>query len=119
MDLNKVDQLLMAYGDKLPPESLSYVRERLFQIPDEQQAMLVMTRFKDPTIALILSILCGFFGVDRFYLGDIGLGVGKLLTCGGIYIWWIIDIFLIMNATRQKNLDELMRFFNSFSGWQQ
>lgn len=36
------------------------------------------------------------------------MGVGKLITCGGLGIWWIIDIFLIMNATREKNYERLM-----------
>jgi TM2 domain-containing membrane protein YozV len=61
-------------------------------------------QFTDPTLMLIISIFFGMLGVDRFALGDIGLGVGKLLTCGGIYIWWLVDLFYIMDATKEKNL---------------
>ena len=47
---------------------------------------------KSKTTALILSILVGGLGVDRFYLGYTGMGVLKLLTGGCFGILWIIDI---------------------------
>ncbi|MDR1542003.1 MAG: TM2 domain-containing protein [Clostridiales bacterium] len=50
---------------------------------------------KSKTAALILSILVGTLGVDRFYLGYTGLGILKLITAGGLGVWWIIDIILI------------------------
>ena len=50
---------------------------------------------KDWTTLLILSILLGGLGVDRFYAGHIGLGVLKLLTVGGCGIWALIDIVLV------------------------
>lgn len=50
---------------------------------------------KSKTTALILSILLGELGVDRFYLGYVGLGILKLLTAGGFGIWWLIDLILI------------------------
>ena len=53
---------------------------------------------KDFTTALLLSIFLGSLGIDRFYLGNTGLGIGKLLTLGGLGIWSLID--MIMIATR-------------------
>ena len=50
---------------------------------------------KSKSTALILSILLGEFGIDRFYLGYTGLGVLKLVTFGGAGIWWLIDIIKI------------------------
>ena len=50
---------------------------------------------KDWTTLLILSILLGGLGVDRFYAGHIGLGVLKLLTVGGCGIWALIDIIMV------------------------
>jgi TM2 domain-containing membrane protein YozV len=50
---------------------------------------------KDWLVALLLSIFLGSLGVDRFYLGYIGLGILKLITCGGVGVWWLIDLILI------------------------
>jgi hypothetical protein len=59
---------------------------------------------RDWLVALLLSIFLGTFGVDRFYLGHVGLGIGKLLTFGGCGIWWLIDVILIAvgNVTDSK-----------------
>lgn len=57
--------------------------------------MEVQTSEKDWTTLLILSILLGWLGVDRFYAGHIGLGVLKLLTLGGCGIWSLIDIIMV------------------------
>jgi len=56
---------------------------------------------RNHTTALVLSILLGWLGVDRFYVGHIGLGLLKLFTLGGYFIWWIIDIILF--ATKNVN----------------
>lgn len=51
---------------------------------------------KELVTTAIISWLVGIFGVDRFYLGYTGLGVAKLLTCGGFGIWAIVDLILII-----------------------
>ena len=50
---------------------------------------------KNKTTALLLSILLGGLGVDRFYLGYTGLGVLKLLTAGCFGVLYLIDIINI------------------------
>ena len=56
---------------------------------------------KEYLVAVLFSIFLGYFGIDRFYMGQVGMGIGKLLTFGGCGIWYLIDIILI--ATRSSN----------------
>lgn len=54
--------------------------------------------------ALLLSIFIGFYGIDRFYLGYILKGILKFFTCGGFFVWWLIDIVRIAtNTLRDAN----------------
>jgi ribosomal protein L40E len=50
---------------------------------------------KDWLVALLLSVVVGYLGVDRFYLGYVGLGILKLITGGACGIWWLVDVILI------------------------
>jgi TM2 domain-containing membrane protein YozV len=46
-------------------------------------------------VAFVCSWLLGLLGIDRFYLGYVGLGILKLITCGGLGIWSLIDLILV------------------------
>lgn len=116
MDNNTANNVLVMLSKYLPSYSMGAVKGQLLQSNiDEQQITCAIIQMKDPTIAIILSVLAGTLGVDRFYIGDVGLGVVKLLTCGGLYVWWIIDIFLIMDKTKEYNYTIFQRMISDFS----
>lgn len=56
-------------------------------------------------LALIMSIIFGWIGVDRFIIGHVGLGILKLLTLGGCGIWWLIDLILIATKHPFKDVE--------------
>jgi len=110
MDVQKVDLFIMANGKYFESHQVAQIRERLLQVDDSRWPVIQSLQFKDPTISLVISILAGPLGIDRFYIGDTGLGIGKLITCGGLGIWTLIDWFLIMDATREKNVLKLQQY---------
>lgn len=102
------DTFITANAGNLPVESLPMLRERLATLNDQQATYVLSTELKSPVVALVLSIFLGYLGVDRFYIGQIGLGVAKLLLSWATFgIWPLIDFFLIMNATKRVNLEKL------------
>lgn len=56
----------------------------------------------------LFSWLLGFLGVDRFYLGKVGTGVLKLLTLGGLGIWWLIDLILTLAGVQRDAAGRLL-----------
>ena len=117
---NFTDSFLSANTANFPSEQLPSLRERLAQLDDSQANQVIAAAdVKNPTTALILSIFLGGFGVDRFYIGNTGLGIGKLLatlllpfiTFGFslffTWIWIVVDWLLIMNATKAANLEAI------------
>ena len=110
MDSQKVDMFILTYGNYFETHQLIHIRERLLAMDDSKWVLIQSIQFKDPTLSIIISILAGVLGVDRFFIGDVGLGIGKLLTCGGLGIWAFVDWFLIMGATREKNVKKLQQF---------
>ncbi|MBS2100256.1 TM2 domain-containing protein [Carboxylicivirga linearis] len=109
MDANNVTLFLAQNSSRFPVESLPIIKKKLEEI-DEQRFFLASTQeYRDPIVVLIVSILFGSLGVDRFLIGQTGLGVAKLLTCGGLLFWMVVDWFIIMDAARESNLEKFLR----------
>lgn len=111
MNEEKIDQFIIANSKYLPAGKIAYIKEKLRNANEQKLTLLHSFDFKDPVVLLIISIFIGSFGIDRFMLGEIGLGVLKLLTAGGCGIWTIVDWCTIMNKTKEHNFNELMKLF--------
>ncbi len=82
----------------------------LDNLPTPTLEALSHHEFKDPNSFLLYSILGGWFGLDRFLQGQVGLGILKLITCGGFYIWWLIDMCTIKSRIKKQNLEEFYKY---------
>jgi TM2 domain-containing membrane protein YozV len=109
MESSKVDMFILTSNKYFENHHVGQIRDRMLEIDDSNWPVIQTLQFKDPTTMLIVSLLGGTLGIDRFILGDTGLGIGKLLTCGGLGIWAIIDWFLIQAATKEKNIIKIMQ----------
>lgn len=107
MDSQRVDAFIMSNNKFFHDYQLMAIREQLANADDSKWGVLQTLQFKDPTISLIISLIGGSLGIDRFFIGNMGLGLAKLITCGGLGIWTIVDWFLIMGATRDVNMQKL------------
>lgn len=103
MESQKVEIYMMTAGKQFPAAMLPSIRQQLLNADDDKMLILQSTELKSPMAAFLLNFFLGGFGAEYFYLGKTGLGVAKLLTCGGLGIWSLINLFTIMETTRKEN----------------
>jgi len=111
MEKAKVDQFIMVNADKFPDYAQMQIREKLEKMDEARESMLMATSWKSPMVTFLLAFFLGIVGADRFYMGQIGLGIAKLLTCGGVGIWAIVDWFTAFGRAKTHNMNLLMMRF--------
>ena len=84
------------------------MKEKLRTIDETKFSLISTIDFKEPTTLLLVSIFLGYLGIDRFMIGDTGMGVLKLLTGGGCGVLAIIDWFTISNKAKEVNFNKVM-----------
>jgi hypothetical protein len=108
MDAQKVDMFIMTNQKNLPADKIILVKEKMLAADESKFNLLTTVDIKDTTTLLLISIFLGGLGIDRFMLGDIGMGILKLLTGGVCGILTIIDWFTVQNRTRELNYNNIM-----------
>lgn len=123
-----------------PSPLILYIREQMLKMEDEKWGKVSTVQFRNPTIAMLLSLGCGVYGIDRFYLGNRLLGCLKLLCTiiliavivvidfmdtdnlffvlfmllliSIVILWYFIDIFLVTKKTKELNYNKLLTILN-------
>lgn len=81
--------------------------ELLSSLPEDKRRIFLSSyaeRAKNPVVGFGLAAYLGSFGIDRFYRGQVLLGILKLITFGGLSIWSLIDLFITASHIRDHNL---------------
>ncbi len=140
MEQSKVDMFILNKSTLFPSPLVLYIREQMLKMEDEEWRKVSTVQFRNPTIAMLLSLGCGVYGADRFYLGDWLLGCLKLLSTiilvativvidfmnidswfavlfmvlfiGIVVLWYFIDIFLVTKKTKELNYNKLLTHLN-------
>ena len=106
MEKEKINQFLMVNGKNFPETAIPSIRRKMEEMNDDQFDALSATEWKSPTVAFLLAFFLGGLGGDRFYLEQTGLGVAKLLTCGGFGLWSLIDLFTCFGRAKLFNYNK-------------
>ena len=113
----------------IPKEAYRELCIKLDDASEEKRNKVKELKLKSIYVTLFLSLLLGIFGADRFYAGDIRLGIGKLALgvvgylFGGFgtigfaiqllsYVWWIEDIFFSYRLSRKRNAERIYAILN-------
>lgn len=113
----------------IPKEAYRELCIKLDDASEEKRNKVKELKLKSIYVTLLLSLLLGIFGADRFYAGDIRLGIGKLALgvvgylFGGFgtigfaiqllsYVWWIEDIFFSYRLSRKRNAERIYAILN-------
>lgn len=108
MTQDKVDMYIMTNQKYLPAEKIVFIKQKLLEADEDKFNLVSAVEMKDPTTILLVSIFLGSLGIDRFMLGETGMGILKLLTLGLCGILTIIDWFSVQKKARELNYNQIM-----------
>lgn len=106
-----VDVLHTAENQTLGKAPLSSVLEYELHISTEQHLK------KKVALVLIEAFGLGLCGVDRCYMGQVCCGVGKCASLGGLFVWFILDYFVVVfNCLSSAKEIDTVGIKGTFSG---
>lgn len=117
MDKNKIDMYFLSNhlsinAKYFPTEKIEAIKESMSKLDDSYYCELASLDIRDPDSMLLISIIGGQLGLDRFLLRDIKGGILKVISmccCIGV-IWWIYDIIFVKKNVKNSNFKLITEF---------
>lgn len=100
MEKQKVDMFIGMNAENFTPQDLMIIKEKLEKMEDDKLFLIQGTEFQKPSTIFLIAILLGW---ERFWLDDVGLGIVKIITFYGCFIWWLVDIFSAKERAKKYN----------------
>lgn len=111
METSKINMYMAANGSKFAEKDKMVIMEGLKNFKDENHMMLHTIEMRNPVNWLLIYLFVPVFClIDRIVLGQVGLGILKLITIGGLGLWVFIDIFTIMPRIKASNFKKIQPF---------
>ncbi|AWK62486.1 TM2 domain-containing protein [Helicobacter cinaedi] len=111
---NYAFMLTQQWANKIPAETAFSLQQQLDKFPNDKISSLGFLPLKDPVIGLVLGLFLGHFGADRFYKGDIGLGILKIIL--GILGFVFFAVFIVVGASIGRTDGDEYFFIGFFLG---
>ncbi len=108
MKQDQIDMYIMTNQKYLPADKIVFIKQKMQEVDDEKFSLISALEYKDPMTILLVSIFVGSLGIDRFMLGDTGMGILKLLTMGLCGVLTIVDWFTVQKKAKDVNFQNLM-----------
>lgn len=100
MEKSKVDMFIGLNAENFAPQDLMTIKAKLEQLDDDKFYLIQGAEYQKPSTIFLIAILLGW---ERFWLDDIAMGILKIITCYGCFIWWLVDIFSAKDRTKKYN----------------
>ncbi len=108
MTEEKKEKLLVMHKDKIPPKWRSDLCKLLDEADDDDYEALLCAPLYSPWKVFLNSVFLTFVGIDRMGIGDVAIGLCKLLLgWATLFIWPGLDIYLCYHRAMEKNMDTL------------
>ena len=108
MKQDQIDMYIMTNQKYLPADKIVFIKQKMQEVDDEKFSLISALEYKDPMTILLVSIFVGSLGIDRFMLGDTGMGILKLLTMGLCGVLTIVDWCTVQKKAKDVNFQNLM-----------